>query len=91
MTATSEGVLPISAQPPGNAAPVEQDAARLRVSAAFCRYGAPISSTVATAPRPARSDDPEFRRFLHAIVFELMPAVDRINYESSDCTNRRNC
>jgi len=71
--------------------PADIPAGRLRVAAAFCRNGSAISQTVGHAPRPVRSDDPDFRRFLRSLVSELLPAFDMQTQDSDGCGTLPNC
>ena len=71
--------------------PADIPAGRLRVAAAFCRNGSVISRTVGHAPRPVRSDDPDFRRFLRNLLTELLPAIDIQSHHSDGCGSLPNC
>lgn len=71
--------------------PLDAGTSAIRVVAGFCRSGSLLSRTNGTAPRPARADDVEFRRFMRALVVELMPAYKPYGVENGDCPDRPNC
>ncbi|MBI3503226.1 MAG: hypothetical protein HY059_00175 [Proteobacteria bacterium] len=75
----------------GNSMPLGNDSTRLQLVASFCRFGGMLSRTTAVAPRPVRPEDPEFRRFMHAVVVELLPAFKPNGVENGDCPSRPNC
>ncbi len=74
-----------------NSMPFDAGASSLRVVAGFCRYGSLLSRTTGMAPRPARADDAQFRRFMSALVVELMPAFKPWGVENGSCPNSPNC
>lgn len=71
--------------------PLDAGVSAIRVVAGFCRAGSLLSRTNGMAPRPARADDAEFRRFMSALVVELMPAFKPWGVENGDCPDRPNC
>jgi hypothetical protein len=71
--------------------PLDAGTSAIRVVAAFCRSGSLLSRTNGMAPRPIRADDLEFRRFMSALVIELMPASKPWGVENGDCPDRPNC
>ena len=74
-----------------NSLPFDADPSTIRVVAGFCRFGSTVSRTSGMAQRPPRADDPEFRRFMQALVVELLPAFKPHGVENGDCPNRVNC
>jgi hypothetical protein len=71
--------------------PLDAGTSAIRVVAGFCRSGSLLSRTNGTVPRPARADDVEFRRFMSALVVELMPAFKPWGVENGECPDRPNC
>jgi hypothetical protein len=71
--------------------PFDAGPSTIGVVAAFCRSGGLLSRTTGMAPRPARADDPAFRRFMSDLIVELMPAYKPYGVENGDCPNRPNC
>ncbi|MBL8832887.1 MAG: hypothetical protein JNL71_10900 [Rhodospirillales bacterium] len=60
-----------------------------QVVAALCRHGGTISRTAGLFPETASASDPKFRRFMSAVVEQLMPPFETDRIGGDGCARPR--